>query len=177
MKITVTQSIINVVLDYELEGTVKVYIDSLKNGKNKLSPNDEDHDYVLEAEAYGSEGFYIYAPENFDLKSFTMLVNDSDLGFYYDELDLYYRQIQDLANNCNTCLDKEQKENIVLLSTRKSLLEYAMEEGSVEDSISLYSDMMRMLNKNCMSGTGNICLPKGPTIIGGGCKDGVCSIC
>lgn len=125
----------------------KVYIDTLYNGKNKYSIVDEEHDWVIENPNIDVDTILIdsktLSPE-LDTSAFTVYINGV-LGFYFDEEELYYREIDLLTTYCSTCLDKEQKERMVLYTLKQQLLQYAVANELVEDQIQFYRDLARML--------------------------------
>lgn len=153
----------------------KVYVDTLDNDKNKYSLEDDAHSYVVTSiQNTGTEISFDIIPE-LDLSAFTVTI-DGILGFYYDDKELYYKQIDLLTNYCSTCLDKEQKENMVMFDLRYGLLEYALKNNLIEDAIQHYKDISRMLNIDTTKNTNGMCSGKckyGSSV----CKDGVCSLC
>lgn len=158
----------------------KLYIDTLDNDKNKYSIEDDQHTYVIENASVNNRTITInyktLSPE-LDLSAFTVLINGV-LGFYYNDKELYYKEIQLLTNHCSTCLDKQQKERMLLFLLKQSLLEYATDNDLIEDQIQYYKDLARML---CIDVKYNI---QNSSVIRcnecsniKGCCNGCCSLC
>lgn len=145
--IQVVDNVINITLD-ENASVSKLYVDCLYNKCNKYSTNDEEHDYVFDEPQVQDNVIKLeldkFCPK-LDTSAFTVLI-DNTLGFYYDKKELYYRQIELLTNNCNMCLDKENKDRIALFILKKSLMDYALENDLLDDAIDFYIDLARMLS-------------------------------
>lgn len=151
-------------LDSPSASIAKLYIDSLDNNINKYSTDEDKHDYVIiDMSKVGNTITVVMLPE-LDTSAFTITINGI-LGFYYDDKELYYKQIELLTTYCNTCLDKEQKENVVVFNMRSNLLKYSLTNDLTEDAISHYKDIVRMLNIDTKGNTN------------GNCKNGVCTLC
>lgn len=136
-----------ITLDSSTEVT-KVYIDTLLNSKNKYSDKDEEHSYTVQVSNGSSNTVtidYTQLNPELDTSAFTVLINGV-LGFYYDDKELYYAQVNMLTSFCSTCLDKHQKEKLVLFLTKQQLLQYAVDNDLVEDAVQHYIDLARMLN-------------------------------
>lgn len=147
MKITVNNNIINISLDSE-QAVSKVLIDTLDNINNLYTEDDDEHSYVVEQDGDSVNNIQIdsntLSPE-LDMSAFVVTINGIQ-GFYFNDKELYYKEIDLLTNFCSTCLDKQQKERIVLFMTKYHLMQYAIENNLIEDQISYYIDLARMLN-------------------------------
>ena len=157
-------------------GVSKVYIDELGNVKDRYSVVDSDHTWTVTD--FTNQGNIItidisnLKPE-LDKSAFTVLINNV-LGFYYDEKELYNKEICLLTEFCSTCLDKQQKEREILFVIKYELMKYAKEHELIEDQIATYTDLARMLNIDVKLNALNIrncrCTNKK-------CCNGCCSIC
>ena len=147
MKIEMKDSTIVITLD-SAASVSKVWIDTLDNYENMYSAEDDKHSYVVNSPSVSGTTIQInsetLSPE-LDTSAFLVTINSST-GFYYDEKELYYKEIDLLTNFCSTCLDKHQKERMVLFMAKYHLLQYAEQNGLVEDQIDYYIDLARMLN-------------------------------
>lgn len=176
--ITIEENNIVITLDAATEVT-KVYIDTLDNDANKYSATDSEHiwtiaDFTMEGSKITID-YTVLDPE-LDKSAFTVLINNV-LGFYYDEKELYNKEICLLTEFCSTCLDKAEKEREVLFVIKYELMKYAKDNELIEDQISTYRDLARMLNidtklnaripNNCRCNNRKGCK----------CCNGCCSIC
>lgn len=161
----------NLIINTDSNSSVTtLYIDNLYNKENRFEEDAEKHNYIIDNINITDAGISIdldtLEPE-LDLSAFTVLVNGV-LGFYYDDKELYYKEIDVLTNYCSTCLDNAQKETLTLVILRKQLLEYAKEHNMVECQINHYEDLARLLKIDLKSdGAKSNC----------NCKNGVCSVC
>lgn len=177
MKIT-NISLVDNTLTISLDSSASisnVYIDTLDNDKNKYSTNKEDHTWAPGINQQGNNIIIdttTLKPE-LDSSAFTILV-DNVLGFYYDEKELYNKEICLLTEFCSTCLDKAQKEREVLFVIKHELLQYAKENDLLEDQINLYKDIARMLNIDIKYNAQNICNCR---CSNSKCINGCCKLC
>lgn len=174
--ITLVDGIITITLD--TSATVsKVYIDNLYNSKNKYSNTDDEHTYVVVDPKVTGNTIQIdskdFDPE-LDTSAFTVLINGT-LGFYYDDKEIYYKEVNLLTSYCSTCLDKQQKERMVLFTLKYQLLQYAIEHNMVEDQIEYYRDLARMLNIDLESNIKGMCSGQCKRLVS--CCNGCCPIC
>lgn len=178
MKIT-NISLVNNTLTITLDSTTevsKVYIDELGNAKGRYSAVDSDHTWAVTG--FTNQGNTItidisnLEPE-LDKSAFTILINNV-LGFYYDEKELYNKEICLLTEFCSTCLDKQQKEREILFVIKYELMKYAKEHELIEDQIAVYTDLARMLNIDVKLNALNI---RNCKCIGKKCCNGCCPIC
>ena len=146
MKIEMKDSTIVITLD-SAASVSKVWIDTLDNYENMYSAEDDKHSYVVNSPSVSGTTVQInsetLSPE-LDTSSFLVTINGST-GFYYDEKELYYKEIDLLTNFCSTCLDKHQKERMVLFMTKYHLFQYAIANNLLEDQVNYYIDLARML--------------------------------
>lgn len=174
--ITLVDGSITITLD--AAATVnKVYIDNLYNNKNKYSNIDDEHTYVIIDPKVVGDTIQIdskdFDPE-LDTSAFTVLINGT-LGFYYDDKEMYYKEVNLLTSYCNTCLDKQQKERMMLFVLKDQLLQYAIQHNMVEDQIEYYRDLARMLNIDLGSNIQGMCSGKCKRSVN--CYNGCCSLC
>ena len=145
--ITLVDDIITISLD-ESVIVSKVYIDTLNNIDNLYDDSDDAHSYCVTQAGTSVDSIQIdsktLSPE-LDTSAFVVTVNGVQ-GFYYDDRELYNKEVELLTNHCSTCLDKHQKERIVLFMTKYHLMEYAKSNNLIEDQINYYIDLARMLN-------------------------------
>ena len=146
MKIEMKDSTIVITLD-SAASVSKVWIDTLDNYENMYSAEDDKHSYVVNSPSVSGTTVQInsetLSPE-LDTSAFLVTINGST-GFYYDEKELYYKEIDLLTNFCSTCLDKHQKERMVLFMTKYHLFQYAIANNLLEDQVNYYIDLARML--------------------------------
>ena len=146
MKVELKDNIITITLD-SAASVSKVYIDTLDNYENAYSNEDDKHSYVVTSPNVSENTIQInsktLSPE-LDTSAFLVTVNGSK-GFYYDDKELYYKEVGLLTEYCSTCLDQYQKERMVLFMTKYNLLEYAVANNLIEDQVEYYMDLARML--------------------------------
>jgi hypothetical protein len=85
-----------------------------------------------------------------------------------DKKNIYKELVNLLTVYCDTCIDKHQKEKILLCAFKLELIEYA--ESVDEDSDELWESIARTLGMN-LDGDTYVTAKKC------NCKNGVCSIC
>ncbi len=98
-----------------------------------------------------------------------------------DEIDmnaLYQAQVNLLVSYCDTCLDKQQKERILMCQFKSRLLDHALNNSLNADAVDYYNDLCRLLdlqdptcctNHSCtLSRDANVCSR---------CSNGCCSLC
>lgn len=148
MKI-ISTSIDNNTLTIRVSGNTvnKIYLDSVLNKSNIYSQNDEDHDYVITSPIV-SDGTIEIDIAEYDATSFIVsVVSDSNaVAIAIDQKNLYYRKVNMLTQFCETCLDKHQKEKILMCDFKSQLLEYALDNNLTEDAIDYYVDLCRLLD-------------------------------
>ena len=146
MKVELKDNKITITLD-SAASVSKVYIDTLDNYENAYSNEDDKHSYVVTSPNVSGNTIQIdsktLSPE-LDTSAFLVTVNGSK-GFYYDDKELYYKEVGLLTEYCSTCLDQHQKERMVLFMTKYNLLEYAVANNLIEDQVEYYMDLARML--------------------------------
>lgn len=178
MKIELKDNIITITLD-SAASVSKVWIDTLDNYDNMYSAEDEKHSYVIESPQVSRNTIQIdsetLSPE-LDTSAFLVTVNGS-MGFYYDQKELYYKEIDLLTNFCSTCLDKHQKERMVLFMTKYHLFQYATENGLIEDQVDYYIDLARMLGIDFKYNARLNCLCSGKCKRVVKCCNGFCALC
>lgn len=176
-EITFIDDKINITLD-EATLVSKVWIDTLDNIDNLYEEDDDKHSYCKELLAESVDTIQIDSKElspEIDTSAFVVTINGVQ-GFYYDDKELYYKEINLLTNFCSTCLDKHQKERIVLFMTKYHLLQYAIANDLVEDQINYYIDLARMLNIDFkFNAKKAMCSGNCKRIVK--CCNGCCSLC
>lgn len=83
--------------------------------------------------------------------------------------EIYNKLVDLLTIHCNTCLDKHQKEKILLCAFKLELIAYA-EENAQDDVEGLWEDLARILGVK-ISELDCICPNKC------NCANGVCTLC
>ena len=83
----------------------------------------------------------------------TIIADETVRELVYDKNNLYHSMVSLLTSFCNTCLDKHQKERIMLCELKSQLFKYAISNNLFEDSLDYYMDLCRLLdipvNKTC----------------------------
>lgn len=125
----------------------KVYLDSVLNKNNMYSTVDEDHDIVIYDFTIESDSIIIDVTE-YEATSFIVNVvgTNNSVAIAIDMKNLYYRKVNMLITFCNTCLDKHQKEKILMCDFKSQLLDYALSNSLTEDAIDYYVDICRLLD-------------------------------
>lgn len=196
--INVIDSSLAVTVDTRIPETVSenlyLYIDTLDNYTKRSSDNTEDHSYsiVVVDKDKGDQVLidtdrYVLLVNINDLPSAFITTIENSTVFYYDDEELYYKEIDLLCNHCSTCLDDQQKDRITLFVLKYDILRYAVEHNLINDAIQYYSDIARMLGINVQYTAfndahhtcGKCCKDQNKTICTSccGCKNGVCSLC
>ena len=148
MKIINTK-IENNLLTIELDsvaGVTKVYLDGILS-KTYHSSNDADHEIIISSLQISDNSININI-EEYDATSFIVTVVGSETAhaIAYDEKNLYYQKVNTLVSFCYTCLDKHQKEKILMLQFKSQLLDYAKVNNLTEDAVQYYVDICRLLD-------------------------------
>lgn len=189
--ITIVKDNIVVELDTKIPDSVDsdlyLYIDTLNNYSNRSSVNPDKHSYkllVLGAD-YRSDvkideqrlSIVIDSTklEDFCSSAFIATIDNSS-QFYFNQADIYYKEVELLCKNCSTCLDDQQMDRMVLFILKQDLLSYAINNNLIDDAVQYYTDLARMLN---------ICLDANTTYYNNHdyfacnktCRNGVCSLC
>ena len=143
---TIEGNQLSIVLD-DTTSVTKVYLDSVINKKNMHSENDDDHTYVITDITPVDNTIAIDITE-YNATSFivTVIGENTVHAIAYDAKNLYYQKVNMLTSFCYTCLDKHQKEKILMLQFKSQLLDYAVANNLTEDAIDYYTDICRMLN-------------------------------
>lgn len=154
----------------------KVYLDDVHNMDNIYSTDSDKHTYSQSSTGSVSSIEIQNASTlpGIDSNKFVVSIHDatnSYTTFYYNEEELYYREIDLLTSYCNTCLDKQQKEDILLFSVKKELLDFAMSINNVEEAVGFYRDLDRLLQLSSKSN-----LIDNKNLVCRNCCNGVCKI-
>lgn len=141
----IENNLLTIKLD-SVAGVTKVYLDSVLS-RTYHSDSDEDHEIVIDRPQTDSNNININI-EEYDATSFIVTVVGSETAhaIAYDEKNLYYQKVNTLISFCYTCLDKHQKEKILMLQFKSQLLDYARANNLTEDAIQYYVDMCRLLD-------------------------------
>lgn len=143
----------------------KVYLDSILNQSNMYSNEDDKHTHTISNIAIEDNEIIVDVSE-YEETSFIVSVlttsEDRDEILAINQQELYLAKVNLLNTYCSTCLDKHQKEVIVMCNFKSQLLEYALDNNLTEDSINHYIDLSRLLGMhschNCSKCTnGRIC--------------------
>ena len=125
----------------------KVYLDSVLAKNTYHSTEDTEHDIVINSPQMNDTTITIDITE-YNATSFIVSVvgNNTTHAIAYDEKNLYYQKVNMLTTFCYTCLDKHQKEKILMLQFKSQLLDYAVSNRLTEDAIEYYIDICRLLD-------------------------------
>lgn len=142
----IEDNILTITLD-SVDSVTKVYLDNILNREKIHSTNDEDHTYVVQPVNVTNNVITIDIT-NYNNTSFivTVLGSENAHSIAYDEKNLYYQKVNMLTSFCYTCLDKHQKEKILMLQFKSQLLDYAIANNLTEDAIDYYIDICRLLD-------------------------------
>lgn len=140
----IENNLLTIELDSAAEVT-KVYLDSVLS-RTYHSDSDGDHEIVIDRPQTDSNNININI-EEYNATSFivTVIGNETAHAIAYDEKNLYYQKVNTLVNFCYTCLDKHQKEKILMLQFKSQLLDYTKANNLTEDAIQYYVDICRLL--------------------------------
>lgn len=189
--ITIVKDNIVVELDTKIPDSVDsdlyLYIDTLNNYSNRSSVNPDKHSYkllVLGADHRSDVKIDEWRLsividstklEDFCASAFIATIDNSS-QFYFNQADIYYKEVELLCKNCSTCLDDQQMDRMILFLLKQDLLSYAINNNLIDDAVQYYTDLARMLN---------ICLDTKTTFYNNHdcfacnktCRNGVCSLC
>lgn len=103
----------------------------------------------------------------------TVVSETNIVSIAIDEKALYLSKVNLLTMFCDTCLDKHQKEKIVLCDFKSQLLEYALANNIIDDAIDLCYGISKLLGlkksySNCRASRISNCSI---------CKNGYCQLC
>ena len=131
----------------------KVYIDTIDNRDNMFSKEDYLHSYVFTKDQVTiNEQNIIITSDQFKAMPTNGIVSIvdkkglSDTKFIINEGQLYLAKVNLLDTYCSTCLDKHQKENILMCEFKSNLLDYALKNNLIEAATDYYTDLCRLLN-------------------------------
>lgn len=159
------------------ENISKIYIDSIYNYDNIFSINDDDHTYTIMQFNVVDNTIQIDLQSNEDIDTSAFIVTINGISkFYFDKKELYYKSIDLLTEYCSTCLDKEQKEKLLLFILKDELLQYAISNNILEDQVNMYKDIARLLKIDVISNKQNI-IKKCNQSKCKTCCNGMCSLC
>ena len=189
--ITIVKHNIVVELDTKIPDSVDsnlyLYIDTLNNYSNRSSVNPDKHSYrlLVLGTDYSSDvkideqrlSIVIDSNklENMCMSAFIATIDNSS-QFFFNQADIYYKEVELLCKNCSTCLDDQQIDRMILFLLKQDLLSYAINNNLIDDAVQYYTDIARMLN---------ICLDTKTTFYNNHdsfacnktCRNGVCSLC
>lgn len=132
------------------EITEKMFLDTLCNIDSIHSEEESDHTKVITSEDLQEEEYgYSIDISDLDVNAIIFTENNNH-HFAYDSKKLDEDIYKLLKFYCNTCLDKLQKERILMCSFRLSLFYNALSfNNSIEEIVSSYVDLMRLLDGPC----------------------------
>ena len=191
IRINIENGILSINLDTKLPEIVQedlyLYIDTLDNYSNRSSVNPDKHSYKLlvlgtdyRSDVKIDEQRLSIVIDSTKLEDFCMsafiATIDNSSQFYFNQADIYYKEVELLCKNCSTCLDDQQMDRMVLFILKQDLLSYAINNNLIDDAVQYYTDLARMLN---------ICLDTNTTYYNNHdcfacnktCRNGVCSLC
>lgn len=189
--ITLVKHNIVVELDTKIPDSVDsnlyLYIDTLNNYTNRNSVNPDKHSYkvLVLGTDYSSEvqidnqrlSIVIDSTklENFCMSAFIATIDNSS-QFFFNQADIYYKEVELLCKSCSTCLDDQQMDRIVLFLLKQDLLSYAINNNLIDDAVQYCTDLARMLNicldTNTKFYNNHDCFACNKT-----CRNGICSLC
>lgn len=189
--ITIVKDNIVVELDTKIPDSVDsdlyLYIDTLNNYSNRSSVNPDKHSYKLlvlgtdyRSDVKIDEQRLSIVIDSTKLEDFCMsafiATIDNSSQFYFNQADIYYKEVELLCKNCSTCLDDQQMDRMVLFILKQDLLSYAINNNLIDDAVQYYTDLARMLNiclgANTTYYNNHDCFACNKT-----CRNGVCSLC
>lgn len=154
-----------------------IYIDSIYNYDKIFSVNNDDHTYTITQFNIVDNTIQIDLQSNEDIDTSAFIVTINGISkFYFDKKELYYKSIDLLTEYCSTCLDKEQKEKLLLFILKDELLQYAISNDILEDQVNIYRDIARLLKIDVISNKQNI-IKKCNHSKCKTCCNGMCSLC
>lgn len=153
-KATITDNTLAITLDGS-NNVSKIYLDTVCNYNNIYSDSDEDHSHVITDNLGNNSSFSIDISAIKD-KAYivTVISTEKVIALAIDDKQLYYDKVHMITNFCNTCMNKCQKEKIIMVELRSNLLVYALANDLTEDAIKHYVDLDRILNDSVNN---NIC--------------------
>lgn len=153
-KATITDNTLAITLDSS-NNVSKIYLDTVCNYNNLYSDSDEDHSHVI-TEGLGNNSSFDIDVSAIKDKAYivTVISTEKAIALAIDDKQLYYDKVHMITNFCNTCMDKCQKEKIIMVELRSNLLDYALANDLTEDAIKHYVDLDRILNDSINN---NIC--------------------
>lgn len=189
--ITIVKDSIIVELDTKIPDSVDsdlyLYIDTLNNYSNRSSVNPDKHSHKLLVLGtdYRSDvkidewrlSIVIDSTklEDFCASAFIATIDNSS-QFYFNQADIYYKEVELLCKNCSTCLDDQWMDRMILFLLKQDLLSYAINNNLIDDTVRYYTDLARMLNMCLDTNTtyynNHDCFACNKT-----CRNGVCSLC
>lgn len=189
--ITLVKHNIVVELDTKIPDSVDsnlyLYIDTLNNYSNRSSVNPDKHSYrlLVLGTDYSSDvkideqrlSIVIDSTklENFCMSAFIATIDNSS-QFFFNQADIYYKEVELLCKSCSTCLDDQQMDRMVLFLLKQDLLSYAINNNLIDDAVQYYTDLARMLNicldTNTKFYNNHDCFACNKT-----CRNGICSLC
>lgn len=189
--ITLVKHNIVVELDTKIPDSVDsnlyLYIYTLNNYTNRSSVNPDKHSYkvLVLGTDYSSEvqidnqrlSIVIDSTklENFCMSAFIATIDNSS-QFFFNQADIYYKEVELLCKSCSTCLDDQQMDRMVLFLLKQDLLSYAINNNLIDDAVQYYTDLARMLNicldTNTKFYNNHDCFACNKT-----CRNGICSLC
>lgn len=189
--ITIVKDNIVVELDTKIPDSVDsnlyLYIDTLNNYSNRSSVDPDKHSYkiLILGTDYNSDvqidkqrlSIVIDSTklEDFCMSAFIATIDNSS-QFFFNQADIYYKEVELLCKNCSTCLDDQQMDRMVLFILKQDLLSYAINNNLIDDAVQYYTDLARMLNICLDTSTkfynNHDCFACNKT-----CRNGVCSLC
>ena len=170
-----------------VDSNLYLYIDTLNNYTNRSSVNPDKHSYkvLVLGTDYSSEvqidnqrlSIVIDSTklENFCMSAFIATIDNSG-QFFFNQADIYYKEVELLCKSCSTCLDDQQMDRMVLFLLKQDLLSYAINNNLIDDAVQYYTDLARMLNicldTNTKFYNNHDCFACNKT-----CRNGICSLC
>lgn len=78
-------------------------------------------------------------------------------GIYYNSDVIYHAEIRKLRKHCSTCLDDKTMQEIMIVTFKRQLLDYALAAGEWKEALLLYMDLCRLLEISLDCDKGDYC--------------------
>lgn len=153
-KATIENNNLIITLDSS-NNVTKMYLDSVTNSQNIYSEDDSEHTHTI-TDSLGNNSTFTLDISAIKDNAFivTVIAESKATALAIDDKELYYSKVRMLTNFCDTCMNKCQKEKIIMVELRSNLLDYAVSNGMTDDAIRHYIDLDRILNDSIND---NIC--------------------
>lgn len=135
------------------QNNLKVWIDDFFNYNNLESTENEAHSTTITDCVVANNTITIEAPGELHGLFYvtTTDTTNKDTAALYNDDNIYYRKVQLVTNNCDSCLSQAKMDAICALMFREQLFYKAMELNKLADVDKHYREMLRILKvDNCL---------------------------